>query len=333
MATSGGLTGSPLTFTATGTAGAATQMAVNAGNNQSATVSSPVATAPSVLVRDVNGNAVTGTVVTFAVTGGGGSTSPASGGTVTTNGSGIAALTSWTLGSSAAANTLTAAVGGLSGSPVTCTATGTAGTATSFLANSATSQTATVGAAVAAPAVLGRDASNNPVAGFSVTFTLTAAGGTGAAAGAISPSSAATVVSNSSGVASLSTWTLGLRAGSANTVVASGAGIGSPVTFSGTSTASTAQDIVANRATSQTGTVGTTVTAPSVTVRDANNNPVQGVVVTFTTTAGNGTTSPVTGSTVTTDASGVAALPTWPFGATAGPNPRHRGAPARRHRP
>src|SRR5258708_23114815 len=80
MATSGGLTGSPLTFTATGTAGAATQMAVNAGNNQSATVSSPIATAPSVLVRDVNGNAVTGTVVTFTVTGGGGSTSPASGG-------------------------------------------------------------------------------------------------------------------------------------------------------------------------------------------------------------------------------------------------------------
>src|SRR5260370_42672328 len=60
------------TFTATGTAGAATQIALNAGNNQSATVSTSVGTAPSVLVRDVNGNAVTGTAATFTVTAGSG---------------------------------------------------------------------------------------------------------------------------------------------------------------------------------------------------------------------------------------------------------------------
>jgi anti-sigma factor ChrR (cupin superfamily) len=176
-----------------------------------------------------------------------------------------------------------------------------------------------VGSAVAAPSVLVKDSHGNPVSGFNVTFTLTATGGSGAAAGSISPTSVATVASNSSGVASLSTWTLGLTAGAANTVTATAAGI-TTVTFNGTSTAATAQNIVAGSATSQTNTVGLTVTAPSVTVRDANNNPVQGVVVTFTTTAGNGTTSPVSGSTVTTNSSGVAALTTWTLGATAGTN-------------
>ena len=45
------------------------------------------------------------------------------------------------------------------------------------------------------PAVLVRDASNNPVVGFSVTFTLTASGGTG---GSINSGSPAVVVTNRS---------------------------------------------------------------------------------------------------------------------------------------
>jgi len=65
-ATSAGLTGSPVTFTATGTAGAATQIALNAGNAQSATVGTAVATPPSVIVRDAQNNPVSGVSVTFA---------------------------------------------------------------------------------------------------------------------------------------------------------------------------------------------------------------------------------------------------------------------------
>ena len=72
-ATSSGLTGSPLTFTATGTAGAATQIAINGGNNQTATIGTSVATAPSVIVRDALTNPVSGVSVTFAVETGGGS--------------------------------------------------------------------------------------------------------------------------------------------------------------------------------------------------------------------------------------------------------------------
>jgi len=119
-----GLAGSPLTFSATGY-GAATQIAVQAGNNQTAAVGEAVAIAPSVIVRDADNKPVAGVSVTFTVGVGGGSISPASPATVTTDANGIAALTSWTLGSALLGNTLTATATGLTGSPVTFTANGT----------------------------------------------------------------------------------------------------------------------------------------------------------------------------------------------------------------
>src|SRR5205823_7003545 len=85
-ATSAGLTGSPVAFTATGTAGAATQMALNAGNNQVATVGTAVATPPSVIVRDQFANPVPGVAVTFATAGDNGTVDPAT--AVTTNADG-----------------------------------------------------------------------------------------------------------------------------------------------------------------------------------------------------------------------------------------------------
>src|SRR5205807_1256090 len=122
-ATSGSLAGSPVTFTATGVAGTAGSMVVNVGQGQNATVNTNVGTAPSVVVSDAHGNPVSGTSVTFAIGSGGGSIS---GGSATTNASGIATVGSWTLGTAAGANTLTATSGSLSGSPITFNATGTA---------------------------------------------------------------------------------------------------------------------------------------------------------------------------------------------------------------
>jgi hypothetical protein len=75
---------------------------------------------PSVLVRDQNGNPMSGATVTFAVTSGGGSVT---GGSVATNASGIATVGNWTLGMTAGPNTLRATVGSLA--PVTFTATAT----------------------------------------------------------------------------------------------------------------------------------------------------------------------------------------------------------------
>ena len=110
-------------------------------------------TAPSVLVSDAYNNVVSGVTVTFTVTAGSGKinnggglvTTPL---TVNTTGSGIAALTAWQLGSTTTGtNTLTAAVTGLSGSPVTFTATGTAAAASTIAVSAGNSQTAAVGTA------------------------------------------------------------------------------------------------------------------------------------------------------------------------------------------
>jgi len=95
-------------------------MSASVGDNQTARISSAVPVAPAVIVRDGNSQPVAGVSVTFAVeTGGGGVT----GATVTTNGSGVAAIGSWTLGSTPISNTLTATAAGVTGSPVRFTAT------------------------------------------------------------------------------------------------------------------------------------------------------------------------------------------------------------------
>src|SRR5205809_5987625 len=82
---------------------------------------------PSVIVHDGSGNPVQGVTVTFAAAAGRASVKA---GTQTTNGSGIATKGSWTLRTTAGTNTLTATSSGLTGSPVTVTAEGTAGAAT-----------------------------------------------------------------------------------------------------------------------------------------------------------------------------------------------------------
>ncbi|HJS44305.1 MAG TPA: Ig-like domain-containing protein, partial [Gemmatimonadales bacterium] len=315
-ASSTGLAGSPVTFTATGTAAAASQIAMQAGNSQSATVGTAIAIDPSVIVRDAFNNPVSGVSVTFTVTSGGGTIAPASPATIATDINGIATLASWTLGPTAGANTLTAASTGLAGSPVTFTATGTAGAATQIAMQAGNGQSATVNSAVATdPSVVVRDAFNNPVSSVSVTFTVTGGGGT------ISPASPATIATDINGIATLTSWTLGPTAG-ANTLTAASTGLtGSPVAFTATGTAGAATQIAIQAGNGQSATVSSAVTTdPAVLVRDAFNNVVSGVSVTFTVTGGGGTIAPASPATIVTNASGIAALTTWTLGTTAGTN-------------
>src|SRR5207302_7245946 len=109
-ASSGTLSRSPVTFTATGTAGAAATIAANSATSQSATAGTVVSTPPSVLVKDANGNPVAGVAVTFAVAPGNGTITGAS---QTTNASGVATVGSWTLSATAGPNALTATSGSL----------------------------------------------------------------------------------------------------------------------------------------------------------------------------------------------------------------------------
>jgi small subunit ribosomal protein S11 len=116
-----------------------------------------------VAVTDAHGNAVSGVAVTFAVSSGAGTL--ASSGSVVTDSGGIATSPTWTLGTTAGPNLLTATATGLSGSPVTFTATGVAGAATRIAVRSGDLQSATVGTAVAtAPSVVVTDAQGNAIA-------------------------------------------------------------------------------------------------------------------------------------------------------------------------
>lgn len=122
-ATSPGLTGNPVTFLATATAGTPTTMFVDVGDNQTAPAGTAVPVRPSIRITDTYGNGVPNLTVTFAVISGGGSAT----GLVKKTGSGGRALVgSWTLGSTPGTNTLraTASVSGVAGNPVTFTATG-----------------------------------------------------------------------------------------------------------------------------------------------------------------------------------------------------------------
>ena len=291
----------------TTTAAVPTRMALNAGNNQSATVNTAVATAPSVIVYDAYNNPVPSVVVTFAVTGGGGSITTAS---ATTNASGIATCGSWTLGTTAGANTLTATVTGLSGSPVTFTATGMAGAATKYVVTSST-YSPVAGATITLTAQLA-DQYNNPVAtsGISVTWSRT---GTGGRFGAT------TTTTNASGIAT-TTYRTSRTAGRVYTFTARST---TPSTRTGTSAtvttvAGTPTTMARYAGNNQTAAVGTAVaTAPSVRLRDANGNNCPNVVVTFAVTAGGGS---ITTASATTNASGVATCGSWTLGTTVGTN-------------
>jgi N-acetylneuraminic acid mutarotase len=122
QATAQGLQGSPIVFTAMALAGPAAQIAIQAGNNQTAPPATAVATSPAVLVSDQYNNPVSGVAVAFAVGSGGGSLT---GGNQTTDAAGIATVGSWTLGQSAGPNTLMATSNGLAGSPLVFNATAT----------------------------------------------------------------------------------------------------------------------------------------------------------------------------------------------------------------
>ncbi len=185
----------------------ATQMAYNAGDAQTATAGSAVATAPSVIVKDANNQPLAGVNVVFAPASGGGSVT---GGSATTNASGIATVGSWTLGTTAGTNTLTATSTGLTGSPVTFTATGAAGAAASMTKSAGDAQTANSGANVAAlPSVHVTDANGNAVSGVGIAFSVVGGGGSATALSA---------TTNASGDASVGSWTLGAGGASCTSV-------------------------------------------------------------------------------------------------------------------
>jgi hypothetical protein len=220
QATLAGVAGSPVTFTATTVAPVPSSMVVFAGTGQSAFTFTNVPIPPGVRITDPAGIPVPGVAVTFAVTAGGGSITGAN---ATTDGNGVAVLGSWTLGSTAGGNTVTASAGTLTSVSITATAIQPLPVAMSLVQGQ--SQTAASGSSVAInPSVKITDSQGRGVPNITVTFTVTGGGGT-----VTNPS----VQTNSSGIATVGSWTLGMGA---NTLLASATQTlaGNPTRFNAT---------------------------------------------------------------------------------------------------
>jgi hypothetical protein len=299
--------GKSSTATVTVVPGPASTLAIVAGDGQSVTAGSAVPVLPAVKVSDAFGNAVPGFTITFAVASGGGTLT---GGSATTNASGVATVGSWTIGTTAAPNTVTASGTGLTPASVTFTVTGAAGAPTTAIVFAGINQTGTAGGPVAtAPAVRITDANGNPVSGFTVVFVP--ATGSGSVTGG-------SAVTNAAGVAAVSSWVLGTTTGPQSLTATAGTLAGSPITFGATAVAPVPAKIVLNGGDGQAAKVRTAVpVVPAVRVVDTANIGVPGYTVSFTVSGGGGS---VTGGDAVTNINGYASVASWVLGPNAGPN-------------
>ncbi len=306
--TSGTLT-SVISNTVTVTAGAATQIAVTAGNGQSATAGTAVAIPPSVIVGDVSGNPVSLVAVTFATAAGNGIVDPVT--PVSTNGSGIAAVNSWTLGVNAGIDTLTATTSpALTGSPVRFTATATVGLPATMEKSSGDNLSGQVGTTLGTPhEVTVRDINGNPVSGVAIAWAVPL--GTGS----VNPTGSTTDINGKA----TTTRTLGLTPGTQTTTATAnltGGGGSTTVTFTMTATTGGATAMTINGGQNQVDTVGQTLPSPlSVRVADSFNNPVQGVLISWAVIDGGGSVNPLSS---TTDGNGIAST-SWTLGTATTP--------------
>jgi len=258
-----------------GTGPTPSTIAVNAGNNQVGAAGAALPESLAVIVKDQSGAVLSGVTVTFTVTGGGGTVSPAS---RVTDAAGIA-KTRRTLGPNAGTQTVNAATGNLT--PVQFSAVSQINGAVNIANNTSGPLTDTVGSVKAESlTVLVTDQSATPVQGVAVAWASTG--------GSVSSASVPTSAAGLSKVR----FTYGNSALIAQTATATVTGlVGSPVTITLTGTAGTAVSIVK--------TVGDNGTAPpssqvnyTVQSRDSHGNPKGGVTIDWAVLAGGGSITP-----------------------------------------
>lgn len=189
-----------------------------AGDAQNASAGTGVETPPAVKVLGRTGGAVAGVRVTFQVVEGDGTVTPAA---VETDASGVAAVSSWTLGPAPGPNQLAASVSGsaVSGNPVIFTATGVVGNANKLVFVVQPSNTI-VGSPITPPVkVQVQDVAGNPVTSAvdTITITLGNAPNTASLAGVTS-------VKATNGTATFSDLSVG-TGGTGYTLIAQGRGL------------------------------------------------------------------------------------------------------------
>ncbi|MEO5815218.1 MAG: Ig-like domain-containing protein [Gemmatimonadaceae bacterium] len=286
-------------------AGGPAAIVINAGNGQVVAAGTTVPIPPSVRVNDGSGNPLSGLTVTFAAVFGGGTVT---GATAVTNASGIATVGTWTLGTIAGTNNVTATVGALTAN---FQAIGVAGPAAKLALTTPPPATASSGAPLTPqPQVQRQDQFGNSVQGAGVVITASVLTGSGTLTNATATTTAA-------GLATFSGLTISGPAG-ALTLDFTSPGVthvaSSTITLGGGAAAAIAK----SAGDGQTAAAGTNVAiAPSVLVTDGAGNPVAGVAVTFAPTLGGGSTP---AGSVLTNASGIATAISWQLGISVGAN-------------
>src|SRR5207249_2293740 len=236
--------GSPVNFSAIATAGAPAQLTITTEPSPTATSGAPFNQQPVLQVRDGAGNPAGGAGVTVtAVIASGPAGATLSNATATTVASGAATFSGLAISGTAGSYTLRFESGPLTpatSSPITLSA----GAAATLVKSSGDNLTGQVATRLQTPhVVLVSDATGNPVAGVTVTWTAPSG------SGSVNPPTSTT---DGSGIAT-TRWTLGTAAGP-QTVQATGAG--SPVTFSATATAGAAAQLTITTPPSATATSG-----------------------------------------------------------------------------
>jgi len=285
--------------------GAAANIAAVGGAGQSGNVSAALPQPIVVQVQDLGGNGVAGTTVNFAVVTGGGSVLPASG---VSNATGLV-QTTWTLGATVGAQSISATSAGLGGSLLTINATGTS-TLSHFAVTTSPTVSQVAGVTVTPGFVVSaRDASNTLITAFTGTVTL--AIGTNPGGGTLS---GATSVSAVAGVATFNAFSID-KAGTGYTVVASAAGYTSGVSSAFNIAAGPATTMAVSAGQAQSAAASTLLPTPlAVLVTDVGGNPIAGRAIAWAVVTSGGT---VDSATSHTSVAGIATVH-WTLGAAAG---------------
>jgi autotransporter-associated beta strand protein len=285
-------------------AGAATTLALTSGNSQSGSAGTALASPFVVTATDAYGNLVSGVNVTFAIASTpGGATGQSLSATSTTTAANGQASSTLTLGNSTGAYTVTATSSGLTGSPVTFTATATGKLAVTSV-NGGTNPIAGTPFSVVVQA---QNASGTPVnVGANTVVTLSRLAGTGTLGGTLTGTilagsnsvtiSGVTYTKAESGVVVTATRTSGDTLTAANSAAF-------------TVNAGAATTLALTSGNNQSGIIGGALASPFVvTAADAYGNLVSGVTVTFAiaTTPGGATGQVLSATSTTTAANGQA---------------------------
>lgn len=297
---------SPVVFTAMSVAGPPATVEAVGPTSLDGVVGATAGNVPRVLVRDAFGNNAEGAAVSFAAEAGTVASAQA-----VVGADGVASAGAWTLGTTAGVQRLVARAGTVA--PITFTATAAPDVPAALQVMQGQDQRAPVASAVGvAPAVRVRDRFGNIVPGARVQFTAVAIPGAQSSGTVAQPSA----VSDSLGVASAGTWTLGTRAGTQrlDALVANVP----TVSFTAIADPGLPQLYGFVRGISQIEAVETEVPeVPVVRVVDRFGNPVPRVPVTFSVAQGGGTIGSTGG---TTDDNGLVSPQSWRLGSATGYN-------------